>query len=149
MARGVRTQYPEPLLADDADELLLDLCPRLVDLGEPAGGEDEIADPLFGAFAKRPGGGRRRKDDDCQVAVGRQAGCRGQDVDPQDRSPLRVDGVQRPGIAVGKDVPDHFVSGFSGDGGGADDRHAAGCEEGGERVVHALSPRVRCLASCR
>ena len=67
----------------------------------------------------------------------------GQDVDPQDLPPFRIDGVQLSRIPVGEDVPDHFVPGLAGDGGGADDRHAAGFEEGGERCVSSILSQMQ------
>jgi hypothetical protein len=55
------------------DEFLLNLCPALVYLGEPTGGEHHVPDPLCGAISKGFGGRLSGKDNDCQVDSPRQA----------------------------------------------------------------------------
>ena len=145
MTRRVRAQGMEPPLPDERFELPLDPGSRLVDLGKAAGGEDEMADPLIGAFAHRLGRGRRGQDDHRHIDVPRQACDGGADIDSQDLAPLGIDRIQFPGIPVRQDVHDHVIAGLAGDGGGADDGHASGLKKRYQFISHHFSPSANRL----
>jgi len=140
MARRVRPQHLESPLPDQALELSLDLCSGLVDLGKAAGGEDEMANPLVGAFAHRLGRDRRGQDNHRHVDVPRQRGDGGADVDPQDLSPLGIDGVHLARITVCLNVLDHLMARLSGHARSADNGHARRFEKWYQFMSHHISP---------